>query len=99
MISNISAGKIAGDTLYLDLDSVLDDPVLRRMADCVRQLRPAVDRAVIRHGHGATLAALIAIAANEAIDVGAGKLIAEAFRHNAEMLEVDETIRALVGRA
>ena len=41
----------------LDLDVVIDDPVLRRMADCVRQLRPAIDRAVVRHGHGATLAA------------------------------------------
>ena len=93
--SNISAAQIVGDTLYLDLDDVIDDPVLRRMADCVRQLRPAIDRAVA----GATLAALIAIAANEAIDVGAGELIAEAFRHNAEMLEVHETVRTVAGRA
>jgi hypothetical protein len=99
MNSNISAGKIVGDTLYVGLDSVLDDSVLRRMADCVRQLRPAIDRAVARHGHGATLAALIAIAANEAIDVGTGKLIAEAIRHNAEMLEAHETVRAVAGRA
>jgi hypothetical protein len=99
MNSNISAGKVAGDTLYLDLGNVIDDPVLRRIAECVRQLTPAIDRAVVRHGHGATVAALIAIAANEAIDVGAGKLIAEAFRHNAEMLEVHETVRAVVGRA
>jgi hypothetical protein len=99
MSSNISAAQIIGDTLYLDLDNVIDDPVLRRMADCVRQLRPAIDRAVVRHGHGATLAALIAIAANEAIDVGTGKLIAEAFRHNAEMLEVHETVRTVAGHA
>ena len=99
MSSNISAAQIVGDTLYLDLDNVIDDPVLRRMADCVRQLRPAIDRAVVRHGHGATLAALIAIAANEAIDVGTGKLIAEAFRHNAEMLEVHETVRTVAGHA
>jgi hypothetical protein len=99
MSSNISAAQIIGDTLYLDLDNVIDDPVLRRMADCVRQLRPAIDRAVVRHGHGATLAALIAIAANEAIDVGSGKLIAEAFRHNAEMLEVHETVRTVAGHA
>jgi len=99
MNSNISAGKIVGDTLYLDLDSVIDDPVLRRMADCVRQLRPAIDRAVVPHGHGATLAALIAIAANEAIDVGSGRLTAEAFRHNAEMLEVHEIVRTVAGHA
>lgn len=98
MTSSISAAQIVGDTLYLDLDSVIDDPMLRRMADCVRQLAPAIDRAVDRHGHGATLAALIAIAANEAIDVGTGKLIAEAFRHNAEMLEAHETVRAVAGR-
>ena len=79
MNSNISAGKIVGDTLYLDLDSVIDDPV--------------------RHGHGATLAALIAIAANEAIDVGSGRLTAEAFRHNAEMLEVHEIVRTVAGPA
>jgi hypothetical protein len=97
--TNISAAQIFGDTLYLDLDGVIDDPMLRRMADCVRQLTPAIDRAVVRHGHGATLAALIAIAANAAIDVGTGKLIAEAFRHNAEMLEVHETVRTVVGRA
>jgi hypothetical protein len=99
MTSDISAAQIIGDTLYLDLEGAIDDPVLRRMADCVRQLTPAIDRAVVRHGHGATVAALIAIAANEAIDVGAGKLIAEAFRHNAEMLEVHETVLAVVGRA
>ena len=99
MFSNISAAQIVGDTLYLDLDNVIDDPVLRRMADCVRQLRPAIDRAVVRHGHGATLAALIAIAVNEAIDVGTGKLIAETFRHNAEMLEVHATGRTVAGHA
>lgn len=53
--TNISAGQIFGDTLYLGLDAVIDDPVLGRMADCVRQLTPAIDRAVVRHGHGATL--------------------------------------------
>lgn len=58
MTSNISAAQIFGDTLYLDVDSVIDDPLLRRLADCVRQLRPAIDRAVVRHGHGATRAAL-----------------------------------------
>jgi hypothetical protein len=70
--TNISAAQIFGDTLYLDLDDVIDDPMLRRMADCVRQLTPAIDRAVVRHGHGATFSALIAIAANEAIDLGTG---------------------------
>jgi hypothetical protein len=85
--------------LVTHLDNVIDGPVLRRIAECVRQLTPAIDRAVVRHGHGATVAALLAIAANEAIDVGAGKLIAKAFRHNAEMLEVHETVRAVVGRA
>ena len=97
--ANISAAQIVGDTLHLDLESMIDDPVLRRMADCVRQLRPAIDRAVVRHGHGATLAALVAIAANEAIDVGTGKLIAEAFRHNAEMLEAHEAVRTVAGHA
>jgi hypothetical protein len=99
MNSGISTAQVFGDTLYLDLDAVIDNPVLGRMADCVRQLTPAIDRAVVLHGHGATLAALIAIAANEAIGVGAGKLTAEAFRQNAEMLEVHETVRAIVGRA
>jgi hypothetical protein len=99
MTSDISAIRIFSDTLDLDLEGVVDDPVLRRMVDCVRELQPAIDRVVVRNGHGATLAALIAIAANEAIDVGAGKLIAEAFRHNAEMLEVRETICTIAGHA
>jgi hypothetical protein len=99
MNANISAVQIVGDTLYLDLESLIDDPVLRRLADCVRRLRPAVDRAVVRHGHGTTLAALIVIVANEAIDAGSGRLIAEAFRHNAERLEFHETVRPIAGHA
>jgi hypothetical protein len=99
MASNISAAQIVGDTLYLDLEGAIDDPALRRLADCVRQLRPAIDRAVVRHGHGTTLAALIAVVANEAINMGSGRLIAEAFRHNAEMLEVHEAVRSVSGHA
>jgi hypothetical protein len=99
MSSNISTTQIVGGTLYLDLDGVIDDPALRRLAECVRQLRPAIDRAVVRHGHGTTLAALIAVVANDAIDMGGGSLIAEAFRHNAEMLEVHEAVRTVAGHA
>jgi hypothetical protein len=69
------------------------------MADCVRELRPAVDRAIDRHGRGATLVALIAITANEAIDTGSASLIAEAFRDNAEMLNAHETVGAVAGHA
>ena len=47
--SNISAAQIVGDTLYLDLESVVDDPVLHRLANGVRRLRPAIDRALVRH--------------------------------------------------
>jgi hypothetical protein len=90
MTSNISAAQIVGDTLYLDLEGVIDDPVLRRIADCVRELGPTIDQNIARHGLGTTLVALVAIVANEAIDAGSGRLIAEAFRHNAEMLELRE---------
>ena len=96
---NISAAQMVGDTGYLDLESVIDDPALRRMADCVRRLRPAIDRAVVRHGHGPTLAALVAITANEAIDTGSGGLVAKAFRHNAEMLDAHDTVRTVAGHA
>ena len=92
MTSGISAAQIVGETLYLNLEGVIDDPVLRRMADCVRELEPAIDRNIARHGLGTTLVALVAIVANEAIDAGSGRLIAEAFRHNAEMLEVHEAV-------
>jgi len=99
MNSNISAAQIVGDTLYLDLESGVDDPMLRRMADCVWQLRPAIARAVVRHGHGTTLAALVAITANEAIDTGSGGLVAEAFRDNAETLDAHEAVRTVAGHA
>jgi hypothetical protein len=94
-----SATQFIEDTLYLDPAGVIDDPVLRRMADCIRELRPAVDRAIGRHGHGTTLMALTAIVANEAIDAGSGMLIAEAFRDNAEMLEAHGTVDAVAGYA
>lgn len=97
--ANISAARIVGDALYLDLESVADDPVLRRMGDCLRQLRPAIARAVVRHGHGTTLAALVAITANEAIDTGSGGLVAEAFGDSAEMLDAHETVRTVAGHA
>ena len=97
--ANIPAAQIVGDRVYLDLESVIDDPVLRRMADCVRQLRPAIHRAVVRYGHGTTVAALVAITANETIDTGSGGLVAKAFRHNAEMLDARETVRTVAGHA
>ena len=99
MTSDISAAQIIGDTLYLDLEGAIDDPVLRRMAGCIRELRPAVDRAIGRHGHGPALVALVAITANEAIDAGTAGLIAEAFRDNAEMLDAHETVGAVAGYA
>ena len=48
MTSSISAAQIVGDTLYLDLEGVIGDPVLRRMADCIRELTPTVDRNIAR---------------------------------------------------
>lgn len=95
--ASVSAARIVGDTLYLDLTRVIDDPVLRRMGVCIGELRPAVDRVIGRHGRGATLMALIAIVANEAIDAGSGRLIAQAFRDNAEMLDAHETLGAVTG--
>ncbi|MDF1586138.1 hypothetical protein [Marinimicrococcus flavescens] len=78
---------VSGDTFYLDVEGTIDDPALQCFAGCVRELAPVIAQSAVRHGHGATLAALVAIAANRAIDVGAGVLIAEAFRHSAEMLD------------
>jgi len=99
MTPNSSATGIVGETLYLDLGGEIEDPALRRMLECVRELGPAVDRAIARHGHGTALVALIAIVANEAIDAGHGGLIADALRQNAEMLDAHATDGAVAGHA
>jgi hypothetical protein len=46
-----------------------------------------------------TLAALVAITANEAIDTGSGGLVAGAFRHKAEMLDAHEAVRTVARHA
>lgn len=99
MSGNIHPARIEGDTLYLDINSAIDDPVLRSMARCVRELRPAVHRSIARHGHGTTLMALTAIIANEALVDGSEELIAKAFRDNAEMLEAHASVGAAAGHA
>lgn len=82
-----AAGARREARLHLAVDAMIAEPALQCLAGCMRELAPAISRSVARHGHGTTLAALITLAANRAIDGGTGGLVASAFRDGAAMLE------------
>ncbi len=84
---------ILDDILYLDLGDEINDPVLRDTAACIQEITPAIDQLSQRYGAGSTMAALIEIAVNLAIDCGDPATIATALRRNAEMLDVEAHIR------
>lgn len=77
----------ADGVVCVHIDEKIANPGLRRMAACVRDLRPLAEAYGRQHGQGITMAALITIVANQAIACGDTKLIADALRQNADMLD------------
>lgn len=73
--------------LYLKLDDVVADPVLHHFAGCLRALRPSIVWCGEHYGYGTTMAALVSIVANAAIEHDVAPLIADALRQNAAMLD------------
>lgn len=99
MMRSMSLKQMQAGVVYLDLEGTIDNLALRRMADCIRDIRPRIEDAAERHGNGTTLVALIAVVANMAIARGDAALIAGAFRQNAEMLESEARVGACAGSA
>jgi len=89
MLETLPALAVKNDVLYLKLDDRIDDPALRRMADCIRGLTAFVGCASERHGAGTMMASLIVVAVNMAFEHGDSRLVAEVLRRNAEMLELE----------
>jgi hypothetical protein len=87
MPGNLPATMALDDVLRLNLDDRIDDPALRRLVDCIRQINPAVGRATAQHGSGTIMASLIVVAVDMALRHADGHLIAGALRRNAAMLE------------
>ncbi len=94
-----SIPEIVRDLLYLDADEDADDPVMQRVAECVRELRPHIGETAERRGYGPTMAALIALVVNKAIAQDDCERIALALRQHAELLEAEEHIRGGGGTA
>lgn len=88
MLDTLPTFTVRDDVLYLKLDDPIDDPALRRMADCIRGLTAFVGCASERHGSGTMIASLIVVAVNMAFEYDDNQLIADVLRRNAEMLEL-----------
>ena len=89
MARALPALTIRDDVLLLRIDDPIEDPALRRVAGCIRGLTAFVECAAQRHGAGAVMASLIVVAANMALQHGAGRVVADALRQNAAMLELE----------
>ena len=99
MTERDSVAEPLDDVLFLNLEGYIGDPALRAMADCIRELRPVLDDCTGQHGYGTTMASLITLVANYAIAGHETTLIADAFRQNAEMLDVEGRIDSIAGNA
>ena len=91
--------QLLDDVIYLNLEGFIEDPALKAMADCIRDLRPVVEDCAVKHGYGTTMASLIILVANYAIAQHETTLIADAFRQNAEMLVAEGRMGPIAGNA
>lgn len=89
----------AARVIRLDVARDISDPALQRMVGTVRGLRPPIERCAEEQGPGATIAALIIIAGNMAMDAGEEGLVAELFRDCADMLELTVRTAEPLGNA
>lgn len=87
MTRGTSLVDLMQDLLYLKPGEIPEDPVMRRMAACAQELRPFVDELAGRHGHGTTMAIMIAVVTNMALESENAADIAEALRQHAELID------------
>jgi hypothetical protein len=66
-----------------------DDRRMRQIAECISEIRPAIERASRIYGDRRTMWALLATLVHTALDRGDGPLVAAMLRTNALILEAE----------
>ncbi|MBK0398280.1 hypothetical protein H0I76_03680 [Limibaculum sp. M0105] len=87
MRSDVSAFDVIGHTFWLGAEPDIANPRMRRIAECVGDIRPAIVRAAAAYGDRRIVWALTAIIVDMAIEAGDAEMVAAIFRTNARLLE------------
>jgi hypothetical protein len=76
-------------TFWLGERPVQIDPRMRRIADCIADIRPAIERLSRTYGDRGIVWALAAIIVHIAAEAEDGQAVAAILRTNARLLELD----------
>lgn len=88
MRSDISPFEVMRHTFWLGAEPVETDPRMRRIADCVAEIRPEIARLGPAYGDRRIIWALTAIIVEMAVEAHDAEIVAAIFRTNARLLEL-----------
>lgn len=88
MRADVPSSEIMRQTFWLGAVVDRRDPRMRRLADCIAEVRPAVAGAGREFDDSSLLWALAAIMVHLALEAGETRLAIEMFRSNARLLEL-----------
>lgn len=95
MRADVSPFEVMSHTFWLGARPKESDPRMRRMADCVAEIRPAIERLSRSHGDRRVMWALTAIVVDMAVEAGDAEVAAAILRSNARMLELETGVDLL----
>lgn len=89
MRADVSPKDVIRHTFWFGEQRSANDPEIRRIADCIAEIRPEIERLSRTYGDRAVIWALTAIIVDAAIDAGEGAVVAAILRTNARLIEVE----------
>lgn len=88
MRANVPSHEVMSHTFWLGEVPGRDDQRMRQIAECIAELRPAIERASRKYGDRRTMWALLATLVHTALDRGDGPVVAAMLRTNAQIVEL-----------
>ncbi len=95
MRADVSPFDVIRHTFWLGAKPFEHDPRMQRMAECVGEVRPAIERLSRAYGDRRVMWALTAIVVDMALDAGDAEVAAAIFRTNARLLELEAGVDLL----
>jgi len=89
MRANVPSHEIMSHVFWLGELPGRDDQRMRQIAECIAEIRPAIERASQIYGDRRTMWALLATLVHTALDRGDGPAMAAILRANARILELE----------
>ena len=95
MRADVSPYEVLAHTFWLGSKPRESDPRMQRMAECVAEIRPAIERLSRAYGDRRVMWALTAIVVDMGLEAGDAEVVAAIFRTNARLLELEAGVDLL----